>query len=65
MALKNIYFDTWKEYVNFVKNCQKNIDSVTYAKIQEEEKVDKEIDNQIENAKLNKDKRIILSQIAK
>ena len=52
MALKNIYFDTWKEYVEFVTNCQANIDKATHAKFQQEQEqekaIDKEIDNQIE-----------------
>ena len=26
MALKNIYFDTWEEYVNFVENQQRHIE---------------------------------------
>jgi len=28
MGIKNIYFDTWEEYVNFIENQQRLIDNV-------------------------------------
>jgi len=37
MALKNVYFDTWSEYVEFIAKCQEQIDSVVLKRQEQEE----------------------------